>query len=175
MEDVSRDIDSIWIGANYHQKRVLVLGESWYGNYLDNSDRGFVSNYLSGAEKDSMYTRMANACMPNILSREDRLKTYWNSIAFTNFVGRVGDERQDRPTSEDYRNSQARLEKILLKYEIRLVWILGIEQAQFSKPIIKSAGLRYEVTAHPTSYGLTNAKLGASWSKLLASQDPSQP
>lgn len=163
MEDVSRNIDSIWVGDKYYSKCILVLGKSWYGTYSDNTDKGYVSNYLKGLEKDRMYTRMANACMPNISSTEERIKTYWNSIAFTNFAGRVGDARENRPTEKDFRNSEVRLTKIIEKYEMGKVWILGIEQARFSSPIIENAGLRYEITPHPTSYGLSNEKLGASW------------
>ena len=168
MEDLSRNIDSIWIGEKYADKHVLVLGESWYGDYIDNTDSGYVKNYLNGLEKDRMYTRMANACLPNILHRDERIKTYWNSIAFTNFVGRVGDIRKNRPTEYEYKNSQKRLEEILAKLHTRYVWILGIEQSKFSAPVIENAGIHFEITAHPTSYGLSNKKLGNSWNTLIS-------
>lgn len=168
MEDVSRNIDSIWIGEKHSDKYVLVLGESWYGNYIDNTDSGYVKNYLNGLEKDRMYTRMANACLPNIVQRDERIKTYWNSIAFTNFVGRVGDIRKNRPSEYEYKNSQKRLKDLLKKLNTRYVWILGIEQSKFSAPVIEDAGIHFEITAHPTSYGLSNEKLGNSWRTLMS-------
>jgi hypothetical protein len=40
-------------------------------------------------------------------------------------------------------------------------------KAQFSAPAAERAQIAHEVTAHPTSYGLTNKALGLSWQALL--------
>ena len=153
-------INRIWIGDNYQQDRIFVLGESWYGDYVDNTDAGYVALYLDGKLKDSMYTRMANACG---LSRHE----FWHRIAFTNFVQRVGDTRDDRPTKAMYEEAKMRLEKLLIQLPPSGVWVLGKEQSEYSGPIISKAGIPFAVTPHPTSYGLTNVKLGESWLKLM--------
>ena len=88
-------LEHIWIGNSYFQNRIFVLGESWYGDYADNTDVGYVTNYLNGQQIDRMYTRMANACK---LSRTD----FWHQIIFTNFVQKVGQTRKDRPTKIQY-------------------------------------------------------------------------
>ncbi|MEO8410437.1 MAG: hypothetical protein ABI478_07685 [Propionivibrio sp.] len=154
--------EKIWVGPEYPRLRILVLGESWYGDYPDDlvTDDGYIRAYLDGRVKDAMYTRMANACC---LKPND----FWNGIMFTNFAQRVGDTRDSRPSSEHYKGACARLARILVEHRPRGVWILGIGQAEHSARVVERAGVACEVSAHPTSYGLKNAVLGASWSSML--------
>jgi hypothetical protein len=154
--------EKLWIGQEYPKRRILVLGESWYGDYEDDlvTDDGYIRAYLGGLVKDAMYTRMANACC---LEPND----FWNGIMFTNFVQRVGDTRKSRPNSDHYKDACARLARILEEHKPLGVWILGIGQAEYSAQVVEQAGIACEVSAHPTSYGLKNAVLGASWSSLL--------
>ena len=160
MQQDTSALDLIWIGRNYSQKRIFVLGESWYGSYADNTDVGYVSMYLEGRLADRMYTRMANACQ---LSRAD----FWHQIIFTNFVQKVGERREDRPTLTHYLEAKTRLADLLNLHKPCGVWVLGKEQAEYSSPVIEKAGIAFEVTAHPTSYGLTNKALGESWNALV--------
>ena len=160
MQPDTSALDLIWIGNNYSQNRIFVLGESWYGDYADNTDVGYVTMYLEGRQTDRMYTRMANACK---LSRAE----FWHKIIFTNFVQKVGETRSDRPTLTRYREAKARLAELLRIHKPRGVWALGKEQAEHSSPAIEEAGIPYEVTAHPASRGLSNRALGESWNALL--------
>ncbi len=153
----------IWIGPEYPRQRILVLGESWYGNWADNTDRGYITLYLAGDVADAMYTKMANACGR---SKAD----FWNSIAFTNFAERVGDRREDRPTKEHYEVAAARLTALLEHLRPRGVWVLGKGQAEHSVPVIEQAGVPYDVSVHPTGYGVKNATLGESWARLMRTQ-----
>lgn len=151
-----------WIGPACSVESILVLGESWYGDYTDDlvTDHGDISAYLRGTAADSMYTRMANACGQS--PRE-----FWNSILFTNFVWRVGSTRSERPTPRDYGQAAGRLERLVEVHRPTGAWISGIEQAQFSAPVVDRAQIAHEVTAHPTSRGLTNKALGSSRQALL--------
>ena len=117
--------------------------------------------YLEGRVPDRMYTRMANA-----VGLERR--TFWEGIAFTNFVQRVGDLRTDRPTDARYREAGPPLRRLLDLLAPRGVWILGKEQAAYSEPVVKAAGIPVEVTAHPMSFGVKNSAMRASWDALLA-------
>lgn len=155
--------DQVWIGPKYHEKRIFVLGESWYGDYAEHlvTDSGWIQSYLNGTVTDRMYTRMANACG---MTRHE----FWEGILFTNYVLRIGDVRSDRPTRQMYLDARPRLEQILGANQPRAVWILGIGQSEFSGPVIAKAGIPFEVVPHPTSYGLPNQVLGDSWRKLLA-------
>ena len=138
-----------------------MLGESWYGEYTDDlvTDDGWIRAYLEGRVVDRMYTRMANAC-------ELTRRQFWESVMFTNFVQCVGTRREHRPSSSMYRAAQSRLGALLEAHRPRGVWVLGIGQAEYSVPTIEAAGIAAEVTPHPTSYGLSNAALGASWKRL---------
>jgi hypothetical protein len=160
--------EKVWVGPAYPRLRVLVLGESWYGDFPDDlvTDDGYIRAYLDGRVKDAMYTRMANACS---LKPSD----FWNGVMFTNFVQRVGETRASRPSSEHYKDACARLARILKEHTPRGVWILGIGQAEYSAQVVARAGVACEVSAHPTSYGLKNATLGASWNSLLAKSQAS--
>jgi len=160
--------ERIWIGSNYSNRRIFVLGESWYGNFSGDlvTDDGYVRAYLEGHQRDAMYSRMANACMgdKSLKARCD----YWHGVMFTNFVQRVGDVRADRPTTTMLKAARHRLAALLDTHRPAGVWILGIGQAEYSGPVVAMAGVPFEVTAHPTSYGLKSSALGASWKALLA-------
>ena len=154
--------ERIWVGPAFSNQRIFVLGESWYGDYPDElvTDDGYIRAYLAGSVTDAMYTRIANAC------KMER-KEFWEGIMFTNFVQRVGATRDLRPSAEHYRSASARLARLLEEHAPRGVWILGLEQGRHSAPVVEAAGIPFEVTAHPTSYGLKHATLGASWNALL--------
>jgi hypothetical protein len=155
--------DKPWIGKSYEQTRILVLGESWYGDWGSdyNSDSSYVAGYLAGAIRDSMYSKMANACGAE-------RQAYWESILFTNFVTWAGNKRTDRPTRVMYEAAVPRLERLLQIHMPRGVWILGKEQSEFSASVVRQAGIAFEVSFHPTSYGLRNQVLGESWHRLTA-------
>ena len=162
--------ESVWIGPAYSKLRILVLGESWYGDFPDDliTDDGYIRAYLGGRVTDAMYTRIANAC--GLKPSE-----FWNGIMFTNFVQRLGATRDSRPTIEHYREACIRLARILEEHRPRGAWILGLGQGEHSAPVVARAGIACEVSAHPTSYGLKNATLGASWKVLLAKTQACTP
>src|SRR5690606_32290806 len=89
-------------------------------------------------------------------------------VMFTNFVQCVGATRQCRPSAAQYNEATVRLERLLRKFRPKGLWILGLGQATYSAPVIARLGLPYEITRHPTSYGLSNSKLGESWQALMA-------
>lgn len=101
MDTSGSGFETIWVGPNYPTSRIFVLGESWYGDYADNTDRGYITLYLANQQTDALYTKMANACMPDV-KESIRRATYWQSIMFTNFVQCVGAKRTDRPTRQHY-------------------------------------------------------------------------
>lgn len=154
--------ERIWIGPTYSKLRVLVLGESWYGEFPGDlvTDDAYIRAYLEDRVTDSMYSRMANAC-------ELERKEFWNGVMFTNFVQRVGATRDSRPTPEHYKEACNRLARLFEDYSPRGVWILGLEQGKHSAPVVQRFEIACGVSAHPTSYGLKNSTLGASCKALL--------
>jgi hypothetical protein len=107
-----------------------------------------------------MYTKMANATG---LGK----KTFWNSVAFTNFVQRVGATIDCRPTPQHYREAQDRLRRLLSELRPSGVWILGTEQGVYSEPIVRAEGIACTISPHPTRRGVTNIWLGEGWHALL--------
>lgn len=153
--------DEPWIGDRFAETGVLVLGESWYGDWgaEHNSDKGYVQAYLDGLLADAMYTRMANACGQ---SRE----MFWHQVMFTNFVIWAGALRTHRPTTHMYLDAYVRLERLIEQYRPKGVWLLGKGQAEFSSHVLMRMGIPFEVTPHPTSYGVKNEVLKESWMAL---------
>lgn len=155
--------ERIWVGSRYSTSLILVLGESWYGDFEGDlvTDDGYISAYLAGRQTDRMYTKMANAAG---LDKEE----FWHAVAFTNFVQRVGDTRNCRPTRAQYLEAQPRLSNLLMKLRPKGVWILGKEQSAYSKPVVRAAGISCAVSPHPNSRGISNERLGEGWKQLMA-------
>lgn len=155
--------ERVWIGPHYDTLRVFVLGESWYGDYEGDlvTDAGYIAAYLANKQVDRMYNKMANAAG---LGK----KKFWESVTFTNFVQRVGDTLDCRPTSQQYVDAQGRLRRLLSEHVPNGVWILGIEQGAYSGPVVRTAGIACAVSPHPTRRGVTNAWLGEGWHALMA-------
>ena len=153
--------EKVWVGPNFRSLGIFVLGESWYGDFSKDlvTDDGYIQAYLSGKVVDSLYTRLANGVGLD-------KTTFWSSIMFTNYVQRVGPTRKDRPTRDHYVTAAARLERLLSEHAPRGVWILGVEQAAHSEPIVRAAGTPVQVVVHPSSYGVSHATLKASWEAL---------
>jgi len=155
--------ERVWVGPNFQRLGILVLGESWYGDFTNElaTDDGYIRAYLGDRVVDALYTRIANGVGLD-------KKSFWLSVMFTNYVQRVGPTRQDRPTQDHYRVAAIRLARLLAEHSPRGVWILGKEQSLYSEPIVQMAGVPVEVVAHPSSYGVKHETLRASWEALLA-------
>lgn len=155
--------ERIWMGPQYGSYRVLVFGESWYGDYEGDlvTDAGYIAAYLTDQQVDRMYSKMANA---SGLGK----KRFWELVAFTNFVQRVGDTLNCRPTRQQYLDAQDRLRRVLSELKPKGVWILGTEQGAYSEPVVRAMGVACEVSPHPTRIGVTSAWLGEGWHALVA-------
>jgi hypothetical protein len=154
--------ERVWIGPHYESLRIFVLGESWYGDYRGNlaTDAGYIAAYLADKQIDRMYTKMANAT--GLGKRK-----FWESVAFTNFVQRVGATLDCRPTPQHFLDAQDRLRRLLSKHRPKGVWILGTEQGAYSEPVVRAAGVACAISPHPTRHGVTNAWLGEGWHDLM--------
>ena len=88
--------ERIWIEPSFPEVGILVLGESWYGDYAGDlaTDAEYIAAYLAGQQIDRMYTKMANA---SGLGKQ----TFWHSVSFTNLVHRIGATPDCRPNSID--------------------------------------------------------------------------
>jgi hypothetical protein len=96
----------------------------------------------------------------------DQRREVWSTIVFYNFVVEHVVTAENRPTEEQYKASIPQFRDVLEEHQPSGVWVLGKEQAKYSEPVIRSLKLPFEVSCHPTSYGLSNESLKESWVKL---------
>lgn len=163
--------DHIWIGDNFDSRpeRVLVLGESWYGDL--EPLRPYVLNWAKGEFRDQTFSRVSNVLKRTgyTFSRTCCHLDAWNQIAFCNFVvGTVGKTRDERPKTSHYEASRECFHMTLSMVKPRAVWILGTEQAKYSVPVVEKEHVMFQVAPHPVSRGLRNDILDQSWRLLVA-------
>lgn len=162
---------TVWRGALYDDSRprTLVLGESWY----EKRDRlqDAIEAWIGGAV-DPTFARIfsAGTGMSNSVASIDQRRAFWDRIAFYNFAGYVGPDREYRPTKAHYERGVDNLERVLEELQPDAVWILGREQAGYSEKVVSARGITYAVTTHP-SYrrGVKTADSRISWETLQAS------
>jgi hypothetical protein len=166
--------ECIWVGPRYHEERIFILGESWFGDFEDElaTDDGYIAAFLAGAQRDRLYSLLAEACGPDT-------RTFWESVMFTNFVQRVGPTRDHRPSKSQYSEAKDRLYRILVEKQPRGVWVLGKEQGRYSAPVVRDVGIPVEVVAHPSSHrgekSVLLERLRASWLELRANAATYRP
>ena len=154
---------NIWIGSAYQASspRILILGESDYGG--TDPLVAYVPQWLDKKHRDYSFARISNAFGSSL--PRDR---FWNQIAFYNFVpGMVGESRNDRPTKSMYQQAQTVLPDVLNYLRPDGVLILGIEQSEYSKPVLSDLGITHEISPHPAARGLKNERLTAAWDNFM--------
>jgi hypothetical protein len=159
--------ERIWVGPRYHDERIFILGESWFGDFEGDlaTDDGYITAYLAGKQPDKLYTTLSEACGP------DR-HTFWEQVMFTNYVQCVGPTRDYRPTKAQYLEAQDRLHRILVEMQPRGVWAIGKGQGKYSAPVVRGLGIPVVVVNHPASHrgkkDILHEGLRASWQELRA-------
>jgi len=169
IEDVPSIMD-VWIGENYERSadRILILGESWYGDveplaaYVPRWARAEIT-------RDYTFARIFNAASGFHTKHATLVQrlAWWNGIAFYNFVpGTVGASADDRPSSAALAAARMPLTAVLAHLAPKGVWIIGKGQAKYSADVVLHFGAQYEVTDHPGARP-TSAAMAASWANLL--------
>ena len=153
----------IWVGSSYQENhpKILILGESDYGDTPPLKD--YIPQWLGGEPRDPTFARISNAFAGSIPRPQ-----FWSQIAFYNFVpGKVGEKRVHRPTIAAYVGAKPILNEVLSLLKPDGVLILGIEQSEYSQPVVQKFGVAHVVSPHPASYGLKNERLTTAWDDLI--------
>lgn len=154
-----------WIGSALKTKRILILGESWYGPTP--SLTAYMTNWCNRRQKDFLFSRIFNAgsgLNAATATTSERLG-FWHSVMFDNFVNwSVGGTRSVRPSALDYGRAATTLPARLKTLTPTSVWVLGIEQGKYSLPLISH--LHHVHSPHPCGYAVTRARLIDDWKKL---------
>lgn len=130
-----------WVGPHYHQSplfgmRILVLGESHYGDEDEPSD--FTARMVQEYAIDSrlaFFTKITKLLLgldaSNDLSDEAR-KQCWENIAFYNFVQvMVGYTSRKRPTAEMWQAAKAPFQQVVAQLQPDLILVLGKKLADY--------------------------------------------
>jgi hypothetical protein len=160
-------IVNAWIGGKWSdQGRRLILGESWWGPEL--SLHQYVLDWCEQKQDDALLDCLFNACSGHQIATatyEQRLD-FWDRLAFMNFVyWSVGSTNTCKASSSHFLRAQPGLENFLKAIKPHSVWILGLNQAEYSQPIISRLGIKYVVTEYLRT-GISAAQLWADYIKL---------
>jgi hypothetical protein len=169
--------DVPWIPQAWRAKahRVLVLGESAYTGSSSPENAlaaNWVPAYLREEVRDPLYSKVANAISgplhgSGLKARHD----FWNRVAFANFVMlSEGSLPDTKPSVAEYQAGARFLGAILDDLRPIGVWIWGIRQAKYSRPVVDRAKIASVVVAHPVR-GYSRV-LAESWQELLTAMEP---
>lgn len=160
-----------WVGKSLSSdKRILILGESWYGPTV--CLRKYIQDWCDIKQPDYLFSRIFNTSFysskpplttasATVLQRQ----SFWDSVMFDNLVNwSVGTTRSARPTSTDFRKAAGTLSSRLSKLRPTSVWVLGKEQSHYSVPHLGS--IKYVVSPHPCGWGVKTSSLNQDWQKL---------
>jgi hypothetical protein len=158
-----------WIGSEVSSRRVLILGESWYGEESDN-----LFDYLSGwcqrTKRDYFFSRVFNAAsgFHTKTATDPQRAAFWNSVLFDNFINQsIGQTRDCRPDESHFKAAARSFPNRLQALHPNAVWVLGKEQARYSVPILKEVNCPHVVSPHPCGRGVTRESLKNAWMKLI--------
>jgi hypothetical protein len=157
-----------WIGARVPQRRVLVLGESWYGPTPLLST--YIPAWCAGTQRDYLFSRIFNAAnvtagLHSSTATATEKRAFWDSVIFDNFVNwSIGGSRSSRPSTADFYSAATTLPTRVAALRPTAVWILGRAHRPHSLRCLH--GIHTVSSPHPCSYGVTTATLAADWAKL---------
>lgn len=123
-----------WVGDNYENEnlKILVLGESHYGNAEENKETFTQDVIKSWALREEgsikFFTTIAKILSDKteVYLSDNNAKEFWHKVAFYNYVQDfVGEEARIRPTDEMWRQAEKPFNEVLLKYQPDIVVVLG--------------------------------------------------
>ena len=142
-----------WVGRDYPQHRIFVLGESYTGTWDGDRqyDDVYMADLLAGknVSRPDLFIRIAEKLQMS-------LSTLWHQVAFTNMaLGSIGATNATKVTPAQLRAGQPRLESLFRHHEPRGVLVLGAKTGDAAAPVCKRLGIPYRTVYHPS--GINNA------------------
>lgn len=129
-----------WVGKQFsdptldvlreRRARLLVLGESHYGNEVDDWDQSstkWIVNEWALNKRHAFFTRIALTLLPADASPEDRdaIRDVYQNIAFHNYVQTLVPESRRSPDARQFRDSFAAFKEVVQILQPTHVWMLG--------------------------------------------------
>jgi len=161
-----------WVGRDYPQRRIFVVGESYTGTYEGDLeyDDTYMTALLAGESVlgPDLFRKMAEKLsMP--------LATLWHQVAFTNMaLGSIGATNKTKVTPAQLNAGRPRLEKLLLLHKPKGVLILGAKTGNAAAPVCERLGIFHRTVYHPSGINNKNPRtactsemLQTAWRDLL--------
>jgi hypothetical protein len=160
-----------WVGRDYPQRRIFVVGESFTGTFEGDLeyDDAYMAALLAGKKVlgPELFIKMAEKLGL-------QLSTFWQQVAFTNMaLGSIGVSNATKVTLAQLRAGQPRIKSLFLLHKPKGVLILGIKTGEAVAPVCKQLGITYRTVYHPSGVNNANPRtactsemLKAAWSEL---------
>lgn len=137
-----------WIGSNYTENRLLIVGESHYAQGEDgNIDLVCYNDFLKDRNSTiSIVERLMNGSSWNffqntyhaLLGTENiNREAFWSNVAFYNLIQRPMQTRKDRPSKADYSCGWDVFYEVLKVIKPSHCIILGSGSAKYLYPVMK--------------------------------------
>lgn len=172
-----------WIGSKYrseglHGVRVLVLGESHYGE-AGKERSNFTTDVvreLGQTDRHRFFTNIQKVLLgmgPGWVSDEERAN-FWEHVAFYNYVQQfVGDTARVRPSNDLWDQGAAPFLMTLEELKPQVLVVLGVALEARLPSLPES--LTVCRLPHPSSFGFSVAEWRPAVQAALAAHSPSQP
>ena len=129
-----------WVGDNYENEnlKILVLGESHYGNAEENKETFTQDVIKSWALREEgsikFFTTIAKILSDKteVYLSDDDAKEFWHKVAFYNYVQDfVGEEARMRPTELMWKEAKLPFIQVVNKLKPNIVVVLGSHLGEY--------------------------------------------
>lgn len=122
-----------------------------------------------GKQQDATFSAIYNACTKSKAAGYSSVskKTFWDSIAFYNFVPvTIGPSSTARPKTASLKSGIRPLHLVLDVLRPDGVFVFGFEHSDYSRPVVHAHGIPYVVVPHTRSV-VPASFITKSWDVLL--------
>lgn len=156
MQTITINPNRPWVGRDYPQRRIFVLGESYTGAYEDDMeyDDAYVAALLAGkpVPGPDLFIKMAEKLRM-------LLATLWHQVAFTNMaLGSIGATNATKVTAAQLNGGRPRLESLIRLHQPRGVLILGAKTGKAATPVCERLGITHRTVYHPSGINNLNPR-----------------
>ncbi|PKP13226.1 MAG: hypothetical protein CVU08_06465 [Bacteroidetes bacterium HGW-Bacteroidetes-3] len=122
-----------WIGSSYFEKllcnkRILILGESHYGDGDADKSVQLIEETINGNFSHSFYTKIALSFLEENAAADLSLKRkqfFWNAVAYNNFVQEHLDASRQSPSNAMWERGRQAFYEILQETKPDFVFVCG--------------------------------------------------
>ncbi|MGI6477963.1 MAG: hypothetical protein ACOX0M_00805 [Salinivirgaceae bacterium] len=137
-----------WIGSNYNENRLLIVGESHYAQDEDGNidlecynaflkDKNLTIGIVELLMKGSSWKFFQNTYHALLRTENINREAFWSNVAFYNFIQRPMKTTKDRPLKADYSRGWDVFYEVSKVIKPSHCIFLGSGSAQYLYPVMK--------------------------------------